>query len=416
MMDTDIELISDGDGIAVIGDPHAVDQFLATTGLPSRDLGLDRLSAVTGATSVAAHAGSAIAAGSGRWVQLTTESAQVMKHASLMKGPTAGVSRAIAMGGNKTSHILQIVGKGSILSNPAVLAGAAGIMTQIAMQQAMDEITDYLATIDAKVDDILRNQQDAVVADMLGVHVVVDDAMTVRAQMGRVPEITWSKVQNAESTLARTQMYALRQLDAIAEKLERTSKLGDLASESKGAERQVQEWLAMLARCYQLQSAVAVLELDRVLDASPDELDQHRIALRITRQNRLDLISVSTERLLTRMEAATRAANAKVLLQPLPARAVVHSSNRVRAAIVDFNARLGIERDREAWEARRWLDAATDVRDRVLETGADGVGAARQLGSGTWERTRSATGRIAGGIAERAVRLRGDGTAHDEEN
>jgi hypothetical protein len=416
MMDTDIQLISDGDGIALIGDPRAVDQFLATTGLPSRDLGLDRLSAVTGATSVAAHTGSAIAAGSGRWVQLTTESAQVMKHASLMKAPTAGVSRAIAMDGNKTSHILQIVGKGSILSNPAVLAGAAGIMTQIAMQQAMDEITDYLATIDAKVDDILRNQQDAVVADMLGVHVVVDDAMTVRAQMGRVPEITWSKVQNAESTLARTQMYALRQLDAIAEKLERTTKLGDLASETKGAERQVQEWLAVLARCYQLQAAVAVLELDRVLDASPDELDQHRIALRITRQNRLDLISVSTERLLTRMEAATRTANAKVLLQPLPARAVVQSSNHVRAAVVDFNARLGIERDREAWEARRWLDAATDVRDRVLETGAGGVGVARQLGSGTWERTRSATGRISDGIAERAVRLRGDGGARDEES
>jgi hypothetical protein len=339
-----------------------------------------------------------------------------MKNASLMKGPTAGVNRAIAMDGNKTSHILQIVGKGSILSNPAILAGAAGIMTQIAMQQAMDEITDYLATIDAKVDDILRNQQDAVVADMLGVHVVVDDAMTVRAQMGRVPEITWSKVQNAESTLARTQMYAVRQLDAIAEKLERTTKLGDLASETKGAERQVQEWLAVLARCYQLQAAVAVLELDRVLDASPDELDQHRITLRITRQNRLDLISVSTERLLTRMEAATRTANAKVLLQPLPARAVVQSSNNVRAAVVDFNARLGIERDREAWEARRWLDAATDVRDRVLETGADGVGAARQLGSGTWERTRSATGRISGGIAERAVRLRGDRGAKGEEN
>lgn len=410
-MNDEIELISDGDGIAVIGDPSAVDLFLTTTGLPSRDLGLGRLSAVSSATSVAAHSGSAIASGSGRWVQLTTESAQVMKHTSLMKGPTAGVSRAVAMDENMTSHILQIVGKGSILSNPAVLAGAARITAQIAMQQAMDEITDYLAT----VDDVLRNQKDAVVADMLGVHVVVDDAMTVRAQMGRVPEVTWSKVQNSKSTLARTQMYALRQLDAIAEKLERSSKLGDLAAATKGAEREVQEWLAVLARCYQLQAGVAVLELDRALDASPDELDQHRLALRITRTNRLDLISLSTERLLTRMEAATRTANAKVLLQPAPALAVVRSSNRVRAAVVDFSTRLGIERDREAWEARQCVNAATDARDRVLETGADGVGAARQLGTDTWERTRSATGRLSGGIAERALRLRGDRAAHDEE-
>ena len=33
---------------------------------------------------------------------------------------------------------------------------AAGVMAQLAMQQTMEEITDYLATIDEKVDDVLR--------------------------------------------------------------------------------------------------------------------------------------------------------------------------------------------------------------------------------------------------------------------
>ena len=33
---------------------------------------------------------------------------------------------------------------------PAILTGAAGVMAQLAMQQAMDEITDYLKAIDAK--------------------------------------------------------------------------------------------------------------------------------------------------------------------------------------------------------------------------------------------------------------------------
>lgn len=42
------------------------------------------------------------------------------------------------------------------MTNPALLAGAAGIMAQVAMQQTMNEITDYLATIDEKVDDVLR--------------------------------------------------------------------------------------------------------------------------------------------------------------------------------------------------------------------------------------------------------------------
>ena len=75
-----------------------------------------------------------------------------------------------------------------------MLAGAAGVMAQMAMQQTMDEITDYLAVIDAKVDDVLRAQKDAVIADMIGVDVVLDEAMTIRDSVGRVSEITWSKV------------------------------------------------------------------------------------------------------------------------------------------------------------------------------------------------------------------------------
>jgi hypothetical protein len=59
-------------------------------------------------------------------------------------------------------------GPRSFLTNPALLAGAAGIMAQIAMQQAMDEITDYLAPIDEKVDDVLRAQKDGVLARMIG--------------------------------------------------------------------------------------------------------------------------------------------------------------------------------------------------------------------------------------------------------
>lgn len=156
--------------------------------------------------------------------------------------------------------------------------------------------------------------------------------------MGRVSEITWSKVQATPVPLARAQVYALRQLDAIAEELE-TTNVGDLAQTSEKAEIKVQEWLAVLARCFQLQDAVAVLELDRVLDASPDELEEHRVAIRVARQNSLELISRSTERLMTRMDTAARTANAKVLLNPTTSRAVVHSTNHVEATVADFIGR-----------------------------------------------------------------------------
>ena len=46
-MDNEIQLISDGDGLAVIGNPTAVERFLASEGLPSKDLGLQRLGSLS---------------------------------------------------------------------------------------------------------------------------------------------------------------------------------------------------------------------------------------------------------------------------------------------------------------------------------------------------------------------------------
>ncbi|MFF9772871.1 hypothetical protein ACF1HJ_04195 [Streptomyces sp. NPDC013978] len=417
-MDNEIQLISDGDGLAVIGTPTDVERFLVSEGLSSKDLGLQRLKSVFGTGAAAAQAGSEIAATSGRWVKLTTESAQRLNKFGLMETKTPGVSHAMLGKPGSIKSWLQIEkGAGSFLTNPARLAGAAGIMAQLAMQQTMDEITDYLATIDEKVDDVLRAQKDAVLARMIGVDLVIEETMTVREQVGRVSEVTWSKVQAAPATIADTQAYALRQLDALAEKVERKSKskIGDLATAANEAESHAQEWLAVLARCFQLQDAIAVLELDRVLDTAPEELDRHRLGLRAARQNRLDLISRSTERLVARMNAAAGTANTKVLLHPTKSPAVVRSSNHVVTGVHDFHGRLGIESGRRSSDAKRWVDAAAEARDKALASGAKGVNAARSLGNETLDRANSVKGKLSSGIAELTRRRSGDEAAHDEE-
>jgi hypothetical protein len=190
--------------------------------------------------------------------------------------------------------------------------------------------------------------------------------------------------------------------------------MGDLADASKAAELKAQEWLAVLARCFQLQDALAVLELDRVLDASPEELDQHRVGLKAARQNRLDLITRSTERFLTRMDDAAETANSKVLLHPIAARAVVGSTNEVTTSVVRFRVRLGIESSRNSVEATRWVDAVVAVKDKVLETGADGVDAAGRLGGETFDRARSMTDKLSLRIAGGALRRRGLGEIKDK--
>lgn len=409
-MNDEIALISDGEGLAVIGEPSAIERFLSAEGLASKDLELGRLSFGVGTAANAAHAASGIAASSGRWVKLTGESAKRMGNTPLMKGSSPGVSRGVFTSANgKITGLVEFAkGPGSFLANPAVLAGAAGIMAQVAMQQAMDEITDYLAIIDQKVDDILRAQKDAALADMIAAGLVLDEAMTVREQVGRVSEITWSKVQATSMTIARTQAYAMRQLEALAEKMEGESRVVDLAGTVKGSEVAVREWLAVLARCIQLQDALAVLELDRVLDASPDELDNHRIGLKVARTNRVELIGRSTASLLARMATTADATNERVLLHPFAARAVVHSTNHVAVDIGTFHGVLGIEGGQQPLEAKRWTVAAEEARDQVLETGAAGAGLAMRFGNDTLGRARSAVNAVATAVAHRTRRQAGE--------
>lgn len=371
-MDNEIQLISDGDGLAVIGDPDAVERFLASEGLASKALELPRLRAVLNTGAAAAQEGSEIAANSGRWVKLTEESAQLVKKHGLRESSKTGLSTGVVKGGKGQvgGFVSFVKTPGSLLTNPAVLAGAAGVMAQVAMQQTMDEITDYLATIDEKLDDVLRGQKDAVWADMIGVGFDIEEAMTIREHGSRVNEVTWSKVQATSATIGRTQAYALRQLDALAEKMERKTKIGELAKTAKDAEATAQGWLAVLARCFQLLDAIAVLELDRVMDAAPDDLDGHRLGLRAARQKRLDTISQSTERLIARLDVAAGAANRKVLLHPSTSPSVMQSTEHVAIAVADFHERLGIDSGRQALEAKRWATAAAEFRDKVLETGA----------------------------------------------
>ncbi|WP_198681795.1 hypothetical protein [Kribbella rubisoli] len=347
-------------------------------------------------------------------MKMTKDSARLVEKHGLRKNAN-GLNTGVLKGSHGQIKGFVEFTKGSLLTNPAVLAGAAGIMAQLAMQQAMDEITDYLATIDKKVDDVLRAQKDSVFADLIGVDFVLREAMTIREQVGRVSEVTWSKVQATTLTIATTQAYALRQLDALAEKLEGESKIGELAKTAKEAKSTAQEWLAVLARCFQLQDAIAILELDRVLDAAPDELDHHRLALRAARNNRLDLISKSTERLMARMDAAAGTANTKVLLHPTSSREVVDSSNHVAQNVVEFHGRLGIERGRESLEARRWTDAATEVRDKAFDAGADGVGAAKRLGNETFDLARSTTGKLSSRLTDRVRRRRTDEEADQQD-
>lgn len=416
--DGEIELISDGEGLVVFGSSVAVERFISSANVPSREIDLRRLSPAVAKSGAVAQTASEISAHAGRWMKLTEESARAAHNANLVQRSGGAFLQATTRGANgQFAKNLQFIAKpGAMLTNPAILAGVGGIMAQYAMQQTMEEIVDYLEKIDAKVDEILRAQKDSVLADMIGVELMLDEAMVVRAEVGRVSEVTWSKVQGCAATIARTQAYALQQLDGLAEKLERETKVDELADLSQQAQDTVVEWLAVLARSFQLQEGMGLLEIDRVLHTSPEEIDKHRVALQAARARRRELIATTTTHLVTRMDVAAGRANSKVLLNPISAKTVVRGRNLVASGIGELHAALGVASERRELEARRWSEAAIDARDDVLDVSKIGLEAVSRFGDATLENARLATGRLAEKLANRLQRTdeaRGDEAAEE---
>ena len=207
----------------------------------------------------------------------------------------------------------------------------------------------------------------------------------------------------------------MRQLRDLADKLEAKGTIGDLAKRTKEAEAEVQKWLVVLARCFELHDAVGVLELDRVLDASPDELDRHRLGLKSAHRDRLHLISESTQHLLDRMNAAVGRANSKVLFNPTSSPAVVRSRNHVATEIFDFRGLLGIDSGLESAEAKRWKEAAAESWENARVTGTRGIDSAKQFGSETSGHAKSAKDKLSDKIAGRMLRRGKDGEPPNED-
>lgn len=415
-MTDEIDIIDDGNGIAVVGPPELVDAFLVSHSLSGADMGLGRRSQQLRAAGRVAQAASTASAQSGKWLKLTEESAAAMKKLPMVKNSSTGLLHATLRAPNgKFAKNLQFVPTAALsLTNPAMLAMLGASMLQMASEDSMERIQEYLEKIDAKVDDVLRAQKDAVLADMIGVDLLLDEAMTVRREVGHVSAVTWSKVQAAAQTVARTQAYALRQLDALAGKIE-TSSVKEMAGTVAEVEPLVREWLHVIAHCTHLQDSITILELDHVLLTDTDNLEAHRHGLATAKQNRLAALHRTTELLLERMNSVGERANSKVLLAPRQARTALTSSATVTHDVLDFQTALEIEDGHESTEAKRWRTAAEEARTKAIGAGIDGIHTVKDFGTGTANRVKDGAGRLSLGAKAFRDAVRKDPSQTPEE-
>lgn len=388
-MAEEVELFHDGEGLAVIGNQSAVEHFLDSLGLLSfsQELQLDRLRPALDTGSKVAEVAADIAENAGRYVKLTKESFEDVKELGLMPTKTRGVSHAMIGAPGSIGKWIQIEdGPASLLMNPVVLSGVAGIMAQLARQQEAKELKHLLGAIDEKLDDVRRQLRDAVLAKMDRVSFAIDEAIAIR-EHGGDRETIWEKVRSESGTIAEVQADALRAIEALADKAVETTGVKALAKAAPDIEADVGLWIAVLARCFQLQNELTVLELDHVLDTAPSSLDGHRLGINAALRERRSNIVLKTTQLMTRLDEAGGVAQVNVLLHARAARTVVDSINAVAGSIEDFYVPFAFEIHREALTNTRWRDAVRDptqMRNAAADAAPKvlGLGATALVGTG----------------------------------
>lgn len=405
-----IQVIDDGDSMALLGDLEAIDGFLQSHHLqslaepinPHTDRGYlsGMVAQVLGDRAI-----------SGKWVRQDGKAPKTLSQYDLHRDQRTGLSAGTVLvkdGGEAQGGQRFLGGVESALS-PVLLTSIGALITQYELQQTMQAMVKYLQRIDRHVGDILRAQRDTVLTNMVGANLVIEDALAARNQIGHVSQTTWDKVQATSLAIAQAQAYAIRQIDDITEKMGDGSGAHDPGTDMGNYRDQINEWLAVLAGSLRLQDAGTILELDRVAQVEPDELDQHRRAAKTSREHRVRVISDNADHLLKQVDQTAEKANQEVLLHPQQSPRIVDYCNLIKQDMAEFGQGIGLDRSSDPLISRPWLDAARDTTFRIMETSREGIDTARNIGgqvlgktlegaSAAWDLSGQVLDRTKGGV------------------
>lgn len=276
--DGEITVIEEEKGLALFGDPQAVEAWLSANGVASQPIGSAFSKAIHTAGVTTTEAMNLVEQ-SGRWVKLTKESAALAKATNA----TSGVARA--SNGQIIKHLkfAQIGG----LFTPAGVAVLGNILAQKALEQSISEISEYLEVIDAKIDDLIQDQKDNVISELFSLRHAVEEAYIIRKETGFVSSTTWSKVASCGAAATKVQKYALQKIQGLAQKIQIAKTAADLRTSTDALSSEIAGWLMALGNAVMIQDQLAVIELDRVLEESPEALEQHREGLKLARNHRI---------------------------------------------------------------------------------------------------------------------------------
>lgn len=381
-----IAVVDDGDGVLLLGSEgqlSALDQYVDLK--PRRPSGfiLSRAGNALGAVA-------GLQASSGRWLKLDGESAALLLKKGILN-PGAGVVR-----GDKGRILKHLKFENAALLTPAAPAALSAMATQAALEAALDDIQQYLAAIDAKLDRLLKQRKVEVLGQLGGVTLSIDEAHSLYTHTGRISAVTWSKVQANSLALQTMQAEAVAQLDALADNLrDQTGDIDGSAQVLADVREDAPFWLGVLARCMALQDRQYVIELARVSDEDPDHLEAHHDGIKTARADRAQRIGQRLKAIRESVEGCADLSNLDRVANPFNSKRITSGANSVNQTITEFAEHAALDLTaHDHLETVTWGSAAKavvgDIGSRAGAAGGHVAGQARGVGVRLQERREEA--------------------------
>lgn len=376
-----IAMMDSDDGVLILGPENklsALDQHQEFTSRRPSSATLSRAGDALGAVA-------GLQASSGRWVKLDSDSASLLKTLGI-SSPQAGVVR-----GESGRILKHLKFENAALLTPAAPAALSAMATQAALEAALDDIQKYLASIEAKLDQLLKQRKVEVLGQLGGVSLSIDEAHALYTRTGKVSAVTWSKVQTNSVALTTMQAEAVAQLDALAEKVaEQVGNTDGSAKVLTAVPDDATFWLGILAKTLALQDRQYAIELARVAEDDADHLESHHEGIKDARAARAQKISQRLEAIRSSVSECADLSDLDRVANPFNAKRVTQGANTVNQTITSFaeHASLGLT-EQDVLESVAWRSAAKAVIGDVGSRAGAAGGQVADQASGLRDRLRA---------------------------
>lgn len=351
-----VEAVLRDDELMVFGDELAVQEFIDSLAVSEKkttkiDSVLFRdFNEQLKKGGIALQGMSEIAENSGYYIKLTKESAAIVKTHGLYEtkgGITYAMIEKLGKPG-KTGKWLQVdEGFGSLLTNPAVLSGVGGIITQAALQQSLAEIIAYLKTIDHKLDAVIRKVDEANKSNLSGLLTTLREARIRYEREGVVDSRFMDQAITFQNTVNVAESYAWDQITAACKGLGQKRGLKPMMVATEEAQREISQWLGFLASAYLAERRLDDFKLKEKREESLEAYSQELETLRVLQADRDRERATRVHDLYETAHQVAKFADKKLLTNRSVAEALNQRANDMAELTYNFAEAVQLIVDRE---------------------------------------------------------------------